>query len=320
MYPGFRRAWQRRLNAIMIARQVNAALGPRQPRERRVAVTTIPITADLPGRIDVDRWIYYCVDDFSVWPGLDGSVMDAMERKLVAHADAVVAVSQTLQDRLAAMGADSTLLTHGIDLEHWTHPRPRKDPRKDPRKGSTDAPANPGAMPAAPHWWSDLPRPILLFWGVVDRRLDVDWCEVLAEHAGSLVLIGPQQSPSDLLAAIPNIRMPGPMPYATLPALAGASDVLVMPYADMPVTRAIQPLKFKEYMATGKPVVVRDLPSTRPWSDAADVVADIGELVRALDDRLAHGVPQSQHIARHRLEDESWSTKAALLDRLLLAA
>ena len=44
-----------------------------------------------------------------------------------------------------------------------------------------------------------------------------------------------------------------------------------MPYADLPVTRAMQPLKLKEYLATGKPVVVRDLPATEPWADCLDV-------------------------------------------------
>jgi hypothetical protein len=36
-----------------------------------------------------------------------------------------------------------------------------------------------------------------------------------------------------------------------------------MPYADLAATRAMQPLKLKEYLATGRPVVVRDLPATR---------------------------------------------------------
>ena len=34
------------------------------------------------GRLPVDRWVYYCVDDFSVWPGLDADVMRTMEQEL----------------------------------------------------------------------------------------------------------------------------------------------------------------------------------------------------------------------------------------------
>src|SRR5690606_18122418 len=108
MYPGFRTGWQRWLNARLLTRAVGAAIrGPASScgAPRRVAVTTLPITADLVGRIaGIDRWVYYCVDDFSVWPGLDGDVMQTMERELVAKADAVVCVSEVLRERVRSMG------------------------------------------------------------------------------------------------------------------------------------------------------------------------------------------------------------------------
>ena len=69
------------------------------------------------------------------------------------------------------------------------------------------------------------------------------------------------------------------MPFEELPRLAREAGVLVMPYADLPVTRAMQPLKLKEYLATGRPVVVRDLPATRPWADCLDL-ADTAEEFR----------------------------------------
>ena len=62
-----------------------------------------------------------------------------------------------------------------------------------------------------------------------------------------------------------------PVPPSALPALAGRVAVLIAPYAELPVTRAMQPLKLKEYLATGKPVVVRKLPATEEWADCCDV-------------------------------------------------
>ncbi|MEM6554138.1 MAG: hypothetical protein AAF750_18630, partial [Planctomycetota bacterium] len=92
MWPGFRAGWQRRFNA---GRMVNAVRRAIDPGKRWVGLTTLPVTADvveplrdLPGG-GVERWVYYGVDDFSVWPGLDGDVMDAMERKLVGEVDAI---------------------------------------------------------------------------------------------------------------------------------------------------------------------------------------------------------------------------------------
>ncbi|MEM6756022.1 MAG: hypothetical protein AAF586_02550, partial [Planctomycetota bacterium] len=92
MWPGFRAGWQRRLNAKRMVTAVRRAI---DPGKRWVGLTTLPVTADvvkplrdLPGG-GVERWVYYGVDDFSVWPGLDGDVMDAMERKLVGEVDAI---------------------------------------------------------------------------------------------------------------------------------------------------------------------------------------------------------------------------------------
>ncbi len=352
MWPGFRTAWQRHFNARSMSRSIVQALPPpvadnSMSNAPVIAVTTLPIVADLVGRLPVDRWVYYCVDDFSVWPGVDGSVMDTMERELVAKVDHALAVSPTLQHRLAAMGRESDLLTHGIDLHHWqnvTTQSLQPEPPVFSEKKTSSLPL--------PDWCHGLPRPILLFWGLIDPRLDVSWCRALVEQvAGTLVLAGPMQSPSpDLLqlvqqygqrevnsssfgdaAGVANaagntkgsIVLPGPMRYDLLPTLAQWADVLVMPYADLPVTRAMQPLKFKEYLAAGypdagKPVVARALPALTDWADAADLVQTAQQAVTLVHQRLQNGLPMTQQQARLRLADETWANKALKLEARLV--
>ena len=299
MWPGFRRSWQRRFNARTVSRAVNRSIAA-GPAHKSIAVTTLPIMADVVGRIDVDRWVYYCVDDFSVWPGLDGHVMQQMEKQLVQRVDAHVAVSDTLVEHLSELGAQPTLLTHGIDPTHWSTPQDE----------------------ALPDWWPRGPGPILLFWGLIDQRLNVDWCRAVAgvgfgTGPATVVLVGPRQSPDAAIDTLPNVVMPGPVDYDRLPSLAAAADVLVMPYRDLPVTRAMQPLKFKEYLATGKSVVATLLPATEPWSDAADLVDSTDSFVEAVRLRLA-GPTDEQVRARERLAGESWHGKADQFLNLLL--
>ena len=93
--------------------------------------------------------------------------------------------------------------------------------------------------------------------------------------------------------------------------------VLVMPYADLPVTRAMQPLKLKEYLATGKPTVVRDLPATRGWGDCLDLAGSPEEFAHLVRLRLATGLPAEQRAARTRLAGESWATKLERSNRVL---
>ncbi|MFM8273744.1 MAG: glycosyltransferase, partial [Gemmata sp.] len=263
-----------------------------------VVVTTLPLVADLVGRFRAARWVYYCVDDFSVWPGLDGATLRRMEAELVPKVDACIAVSETLQARLAELGQPSHLLTHGVDLDFWRAP-----------------PA--GALPASLRELDALPGPLVVYWGVIDRRTDLALVKALgsAMTEGTILFVGPQEQPDPALLRLPRVRARPPLPFADLPALAARAGALIAPYADLPVTRAMQPLKLKEYIATGKPVVVRRLPATREWGDCADVVETPEAFAAAVLTRLRAGVPEGQRRARTRLESEGWSAKAALFER-----
>jgi glycosyltransferase involved in cell wall biosynthesis len=269
---------------------------PRGGPETGIGVTTLPIAADLVGRAPVSRWVYYCVDDLGEWPGLDGSTLRSMERDLVGRVDAVVAASTRLLERMASMGREATLLTHGVDLAHWT-----------------DGPPDPAGQVAR------IPGPLVVFWGVVDRRLDVSFLERLSASLGrgSIVLVGPENDPDPALGRVERLVRLGPLAYDALPLVARAMSVAIMPYADLPATRAMQPLKLKEYLATGKPVVTSDLPAVSPWTDACDVARSAEEFARLVVERLGSGLPESQAAARRRLEGESWERKAQVFEAIL---
>jgi glycosyltransferase involved in cell wall biosynthesis len=306
MWPWFTTAPDRHLNRWLLGRQLTP-LVKSLPRPI-VALTTLPITADLPGQLDVDRWVYYCVDDFSHWPGLDRDTLRHMDREMIRRADVLVAVSETLQDLIRAEGRTATLLKHGIDTDLW-------DLRTDAHVRQMDRATGNSGIGA-------LPGPRIVFWGVVDPRMNAAWLCSLSDDlaAGTIILVGPQQQPDPQLLRRSNIVILPPVPMTELPSIAGDADVLIMPYADLPVTRAMQPLKLTEYMATGKPVVVSDLPSTRDWQDCLDIANSAEEFSRLVRLRLATGLPDEHRAARRRLTSESWNAKAQVLLDVLSAA
>lgn len=297
MYPGYRNRLQRMFNRSQVARAVRSIV---RPGHRRVVLTTLPMTADLVGALEADRWIYYCVDDYAQWPGTDCAVMQAMEQELVNKVDAITPVSTVLADRLERMGQSSKitgLLEHGVDLERWASPRIE-----------TQLPDN----------WPDDRKPIALFWGLLDARMDVDWLRQLAEtQSCELMMTGPQAP--DCSASIAFwCKLTGPAALEDLPAYAAASNVLIMPYIDAPVTRAMQPLKLLEYLATMKPVVVRDLPATRAWADCCDLATRAEDFARLVQERGQTGTPAAQIEARKkRLADQSWTAKASRLAAII---
>lgn len=285
VWPGFGNRLERGLNAKLLARQLRPLIEalPEPP----IAITTMPTVADLVGRINVKKWIYYCVDDFTTWPGLDHAAVARLENQLIENAATIIAVSENLQGRIATLGRTSHLLTHGVDLAFW------------------QAPTNSQLLTI------DAPKPWIVFWGLIDRRMDVEILQHLNDaELGSIILAGPEDNPDPHIKTLRRVHCVGPMPSERLPGLAKEAAVLILPYADLPVTRAIQPLKLKEYLATGRPIVARNLPAVRDWADTLDAVADSNDFVAAVHRRVATGVPASQMSARQRLEAETWARKS----------
>jgi hypothetical protein len=290
MWPWFKHQHDRTLNRHLLTRALRPLCNG-----ANVAITTLPIVADIMDELPIQKWVYYCVDDFSQWPGLDGNTLAALEARVIERADVCIAAGANLQARLARHGRTAALLEHGVDLDFWHYPAPT-------------------LLPAA---WADYPKPWVVFWGVVDQRMDAAWIAALRRHlaTGTILLVGPANQPPPALR-MPGVVQTGPVPFAHLPTVATAADVLVMPYVDAPVTRAMQPLKLAEYLATGRPVVVRDLPANRAWADGLDVVTTAAEFAAAVRLRLQTGTPTAQLHARLRLHQESWSAKAATFQDL----
>jgi len=285
MWPSFRSRLARWINHRILAR---AAKPASRLEPDPIVVTTLPLLPGLVGRVRASRWVYYCVDDYSHWPGLAGETLRRLERELVERVDLAIAAGESLQSHLASLGKPSVLLTHGVDLGFWRKP------------------GIPLGMPS-------LPEPLVVFWGLIDRRMDRELIEVLSRrmNGGTILLVGPQDCPDAGMLSLPRVRMLSAMPFEALPALAARASVLIAPYADIPVTRAMEPLKLKEYLATDKPVVVRKLPATVPWADCADVVDSPESFASTALERVRTGLPETQRQARQRLEAESWAAKAA---------
>lgn len=296
MWPWFRRKHDRWLNRRLLCRSLAPLL--EAANEPVFAVTTIPIVSDLIGKLPVERWTYYCVDDFSVWPGLDQPTMATMEQGVIANCDATIAVSETLMQHLSRQGATPELITHGVDLEFWQ---------------ASSSGVSAGSLPTTE-------KPLIVFWGVIDQRMDVEWIQQLSRRLeqGTILLIGPLDNPDPRLLKLPHVTHMPAVPITDLPGIAQLANVLIMPYADLPVTRAMQPLKLKEYLATQKAVVVRDLPATRPWRDCLDIADSAATFANLVLERVTTGVPPAQLQARERLNLESWHHKATRFEQIVL--
>jgi len=114
--PGSRLA--RRLNRWMLGRKIRRAL-KRLKAERVDVWSFAPDVAYLLDRLPVDRVVYYCVDDFSQFEGYDTQQVRADEAELARRADLVVTTAQSLQDAKSPLNANTILVPHGVDFDHF---------------------------------------------------------------------------------------------------------------------------------------------------------------------------------------------------------
>jgi len=301
MWPWIKRPLDRRLNRALLLRSLDRIL--QEYSEPPIAITTLPITADIMGPLPVAKWVYYCVDDFSVWPGLEQQTLKELERQVIQKADVCIAAGSSLQQHLAEQGRVAEVVRHGVDLAHWRN-----------------VAGTPDSVACLAEVSVNFPAPLVIFWGLIDRRLDLETLRAVSNQMdkGTILLVGPVQDPEPLLWSIPKVAHLPAVSYEQLPALARSAAVLIMPYQDIEVVQKMQPLKLLEYLATDAPVVMRSLPSTTAWSDCADVVDSAEQFAAAVQSRLTLGISDDQQRARQqRLSAESWEAKTLQFEALL---
>jgi glycosyltransferase involved in cell wall biosynthesis len=247
-----------------------------------------PTAAVVAGTLGEDMIVYYCVDDFTAFSGIPAELA-ALERSLLERADLVVVSSDTLLQNKSKASARVTLVRHGVAFEHFQKALAAETP--------------------VPAEVARLPRPILGYFGLMATDwIDVDLMARVAERfsSGSLVLLGRVTMDLSRLTALPNVHLLGRKPFATLPAYCKGFDVALNPFPLSDVTRSSNPLKVREYLAAGLPVVSTRIPEVERLREVR--VADSAEeFCAAIEHALEKPGP---HAARSEcMRGESWEAK-----------
>jgi glycosyltransferase involved in cell wall biosynthesis len=135
----------------------------------------------------------------------------------------------------------------------------------------------------------------------------------------TFVYLGPRQLARGELDALPNVRFLPPVAYDDVPAVLAELDVAVLPYVRSELTERMNPLKLRELLAAGVPVVATPLPEVRPYRPEVRVASDRDEWLAQLGDAIREGREQAEERAA-RVRGEGWDVRAEELSRLLESA
>lgn len=264
----------------------------REGIKRPVAWFVVPHLGFLVGRLGEQASVYYCVDDFASYPGLDPKSVRALDEELTRKVDVVFVTSETLVGPKQGLNPNTFASPHGVDVGHFSRAQ------------------DPGL--AVPDDVAALPHPVVGYFGLIDGRVDTGLVDDLAARRPdwSFVLIGRVAVPEGEVPRRPNVHLLGPRPYESLAAYGKAFDVALIPYRPLQVNYHANPLKLREYLAMGKPVVSLDIPAAAEYGDLVGLARTPDEFLDRLDEALSHPPAAAEARARvARVAPLSWEAR-----------
>lgn len=285
--PLYDRAGVRAANRILLRAQVRRAMR-RLRFERPVNYVFLPSAAMVAGRLGEDTLIYHCEDEFSAFTGVSSRAMAEQEEALIRRADLVIVTSAPLLRSKAPFNPRTVLVRHGVDFDHF-------------RKALDAETRIPEAIAA-------LPRPVLGFFGLVADWLDLDLMARVADRFqhGSLVVLGKVTTDVSPLSGRPNVHFVGRVPYAELPAACKGFDVALIPFRINELTLNSNPLKAREYLAAGLPVVSTALPEVEAIGQCR-IAGDAESFLHQIADAL--GDPGPGAARSETMRQETWAAR-----------
>jgi len=287
--------WLNRRTLKWSVKRVARRLGFRDP----VTWTFEPTSAEVAGSLGERLLVYHCVDEFCEFTGTDKDAIREMERQLMQKSDCVIVSSDRLYDRKRSHNPKTFLVTHGVDVAHF---RKACDPQ-------TQVPVDIGT----------LKKPVIGFFGLIADWVDLALIRFLAESRPnwSFVLIGKSSTDPRTLGDLPNVHLLGPRPYQDLPAYAKAFDAAILPFVVNELTLAANPLKLREYLAAGLPVVATALPEAERLSNVLRIGRDQEGFLAELETIITGGSGPQLSISR-QMDGESWDEKVEQLSRIFV--
>ena len=288
----------RRINRSILTwhvRLIASRLGFRKP----ITWTFLPTSADIAGRLGEDLIVYQCVDEYSEFSGTQKAAILQMEKTLMEKADVQIVSSTLLYETKHRYNPRTFIVTHGVDVEHF-------------RKACCPE-------TVVPHEVAHLSRPVVGFFGLIADWVDLELINHLASARTNwtFLMIGKLQTDSSRIRKLPNVHLIGRKEYRELPAYCKGIDIGILPFVVNDLTLAANPLKLREYLAAGLPVVSTAIPEAERLGQHVRIGRSRDEFLYHLDSLVEGGVLGTQLSISLSMDQESWDQKVEEMSRIV---
>jgi glycosyltransferase involved in cell wall biosynthesis len=285
--PLYGSAVARALNRVLLALQIRFVMLLLNLR-RPIVWVAIPTAADVASSLGTKLLVYQVSDKYDVNEdsALSRAVIRDMDSRLKERAAVVMYSGRKLYEE--AESRHRYFLEQAVDYERFANLRP-----------------------GTPEDMAAFPRPVLGYVGAADfYTMDVP----LIEHVARVrpdwhwVFIGSKSNVVKLSA--PNIHFLGPKPYAELPRYYNHIDVCVLPWVQSNAfTNYGSAIKVREYLATGKPVVISPLYEYLQ-TPGVKIYRSPAEFISLVEKALASDTPWERQVRQDAVRNCTWDVRA----------
>jgi glycosyltransferase involved in cell wall biosynthesis len=259
---------------------------------RRLSWFAVPHPAALAGKVGDELVVYYVVDDYAALAQMDASRIQRLDDELTSRADVVFVCSQTLLNRKRELNRNVEYSPHGVDFELFSQ-------AQDPATEIAEAARG-------------LRQPIIGYFGSIAGQIDLELIAYLAGQRKNwtFLLIGMASVDVGAITALPNVHLPGPQPYESLPGWAKAFDVTIVPYRRDRFVLNSNPLKIREYLAAGKPVVSVRTPEIELLRDVLFLADSDEDFLHKIEQALEGETAEIRQTRMDAVRNSSWQACA----------
>jgi glycosyltransferase involved in cell wall biosynthesis len=300
--PFFGSAAARRVNRRLLGAQIGK-LARSRGLTKPILWIAIPTAAEMIGTLDESAVVYQVSDKYdanTMDHATDPSVVRRLHEHAIDAADLVFYSGRKLFNE-ATRGCDrSYLLEQGVDYDHWRQ-------------------VGDGTVSVAAEV-ARIPRPRLGYFGAIEPWLvDQELIKRAARERPEWqwIFIG-NKSRGLEIEELANTHFLPPVAYAELPRYAAGFDVCVLPWeTEQSFTSYGSAIKVREYLATGKPVVIAPLPEYEPMGDVLRIARSRDEFLRLVEEALLEKDPVMKEKRQGAVASGTWEARAEFVGELI---
>ena len=289
-------------NRRLLTSQI-AGLARRRGLSRPILWIAIPTAIEVVGRLNESLVIYHVSDKY------DANTMDhatdpvfirSLHEQAIEAADLIFYSSRKLLAEATRGLERSHLLEQAVDFDHW-------------------AKINNGDVSVAAEV-EKISRPRIGYFGAIESWL-ID--QQLIEQASrerpewNWIFIGNKSRGLDI-EHLPNVHFLPPVAYNDLPNYAAGFDVCVLPWStDVTFTSYGSAIKVREYLASGKPVVIAPLPEYESMGEVLRIGRNRDQFLKLVDEALQEEDSELVRARQDSVRNGTWDARAEWVSELI---